>query len=159
MKEIFIEVKHCLACKSCEVYCAVAHSASRNLFAALDESPQPLPRVKVKQTKTAKAMPAQCRHCVNPPCVSSCERGAIRKDPESQLTIIDAKRCMGCDTMPCVPACPFGAIIMEKDKKIVLVCDQCVEIGEPVCVLACPTNVFSLERKVAPDQSGQRRSR
>jgi carbon-monoxide dehydrogenase iron sulfur subunit len=146
LKEIFITVKHCLACRTCEVYCAVAHSMSMSLHGALKESPLPIPRVKIKQTRAAKAEPAQCHHCARPLCVPSCERGAISKDPETQLTIIDSTLCPGCESMPCVSACPFGAIILEKDKKVVLVCDQCVDVGEPICVQVCPTLVFSLEK-------------
>ena len=145
MKEIFVTVKHCLACRTCEVYCAVAHSVSRNLYGALTESPLPTPRVKVKQTRLARAEPAQCHHCARPSCVPSCERGAIKKAPKTHLTVIDGSRCSGCESMPCVSACPFGAIIMEKDKKVVLVCDQCVDVGDPVCVRVCPTGVFGLE--------------
>ena len=144
MKEISVDVDHCLACKSCEVYCAVAHSASRSLHKALTESPQPLPRIKVKNTHRARAEPALCRHCKRPPCVQSCERNAIRKDAKTELTVIDRSICVGCETMLCISACPFGAIILKRNTQIVLVCDQCVDIGEPVCVQVCPTKVFKL---------------
>ncbi|MBI5478744.1 MAG: 4Fe-4S ferredoxin [Deltaproteobacteria bacterium] len=145
MKSIFLETKHCLSCKTCEIYCAVAHSAAKNLLGALAEDPRALPRIRVKQTRTAKAMVALCRHCEKPACVASCALGALTKDPVTRLTIIDHVRCLGCELMPCVSGCPFGAIMVEKDKKIVLVCDQCVELGAPVCVSACPTGVFTLE--------------
>ena len=148
MKEIFVDIKHCIACKSCELVCAVAHSQSQNIFSAIYEDPQPVPHIRVKFTKMAKAAPMQCHHCKKPPCVQSCTRGAIKKDTETDLTLIDNKICLDCSTFECANACPFGAIIIEKDKKIVLVCDQCVEIGEPVCIKACPTKVFSLKGRI-----------
>ncbi len=39
MKEIFVRLDRCLGCKSCEIACAVEHSASKSLFGAVSEKP------------------------------------------------------------------------------------------------------------------------
>jgi len=143
MKQFFVKSKHCLGCKSCELACAVAHSKSRTLASALLETPRPLPRVRVKSTQTARFVLMQCRHCKKPKCVGACEVGAISKDSEYR-TVIDEAKCNGC--FKCVSSCPFGAMVMEKERRIVLVCDYCKDLGEPACVKACPTGVFSYEK-------------
>ena len=47
----------------------------------------------------------QCRHCLEPACVSACLVGAMQKSPEGPV-IYDADRCMGCRY--CLAACPFA---------------------------------------------------
>ncbi len=42
-KVIYIDVEKCLGCRSCEIECAVAHSAAKSLLGALREDPLPLP--------------------------------------------------------------------------------------------------------------------
>lgn len=143
MKQIFVKTKHCLGCKSCEIACAVAHSKSLTLTSALHETPLPLPRVRVKTSQSARFVLMQCRHCKKPKCVAVCEYGAISKDIDYR-TIIDETKCTGC--FKCVAACPFGAMVVEKERRIVLVCDRCKDLGEPACVRACPTGVFTYDK-------------
>lgn len=142
MKELFVQAKHCLGCKSCEIACAVAHSNSKNLVAALNEKPLSITRVKVQSSQTASFDLRRCRHCKKPLCVDACGNGAISKT--GNKTIIDDEKCQGC--FRCVLSCPFGALNIQKDRRIVLVCDHCEELGEPACVKACPTGVFTNEK-------------
>jgi carbon-monoxide dehydrogenase iron sulfur subunit len=52
MKQLFINIDKCLACRSCEIACALAHSQSKDLFSAIHEEPKPLPRTKVELPRT-----------------------------------------------------------------------------------------------------------
>lgn len=61
-KVIAVDIGRCLACKSCEIACAVAHSASGRLEEAVVEHPKPQKRVTVEAAGQF-AVPMQCRHC------------------------------------------------------------------------------------------------
>jgi len=83
----------------------------------------------------------QCRHCVEPACVSACLVGAMQKTPEGPV-IYDANRCMGCRY--CMMACPFEIPRYEWSAPVPYVrkCTMCAprlaEGKMPACVEACP---------------------
>jgi len=83
----------------------------------------------------------QCRHCVDPACVSACLVGALQKTPEGPI-IYDSSKCMGCRY--CVMACPYGIPRYGWEKSVPFIhkCDMCYdrvkEGGQPACVEACP---------------------
>ncbi len=83
----------------------------------------------------------QCRHCLEPACVSACLVGAMQKTPEGPV-VYDADRCMGCRY--CLAACPYGIPRYEWDQRVPYVtkCTMCIERvrrGDiPACVDACP---------------------
>jgi formate dehydrogenase iron-sulfur subunit len=85
----------------------------------------------------------QCRHCIEPACVSACPVGALVKTDEGPVTY-DKSVCMGCRY--CMMACPYGIPRYEWDslnpsvRKCVM-CHQKMMAGEldaPACVTACP---------------------
>jgi formate dehydrogenase iron-sulfur subunit len=84
----------------------------------------------------------QCRHCLDPACVSACPVGAMQKTPEGPV-VYDKAICMGCRY--CMMACPFGIPRYDWDKAIPYVnkCTMCytrLKAGKlPGCVEACPT--------------------
>ena len=89
----------------------------------------------------------QCRHCLQPACVSACLVGALQQKknpagiPEGPV-IYDSDKCMGCRY--CMMACPFGIPRYDWEKPVPYVrkCDMCYERvaegGQPACVDACP---------------------
>ncbi len=83
----------------------------------------------------------QCRHCLDPACVSACLVGALQKTPEGPI-IYDSDKCMGCRY--CMVACPYGIPRYQWEKPIPYICkcDMCYERvkegGQPACVEACP---------------------
>lgn len=142
MKRIFIDDSKCLSCHSCELACAVAHSAAKTLFGALAEGAL-LARVHVEKSGRG-AFPLQCRHCQEPQCVSVCVTKALFKDPETSAVRHDESRCLGC--FMCAIACPFGAIeeTTVKGRSAVSKCDLCADAnGNPACAKACPTKALS----------------
>ncbi|MBN2119787.1 MAG: 4Fe-4S dicluster domain-containing protein [Candidatus Omnitrophica bacterium] len=138
---IYCDIARCVGCKSCEIACAVAHSQEKNVFLAIREEPRPKKRVFVQVTKEG-SYPLQCRHCDEPACVLACMSAAITRDERTGMVTIDKDRCVGCGM--CIMSCPFGALIMDKDKKVSLKCDFCIETAEPACVQACPTGCLFL---------------
>lgn len=92
----------------------------------------------------------QCRHCLEPACVSACIVGALQKTDIGPV-IYDESRCMGCRY--CMMACPYKArsFVHEnlsnqkpdvpRGKGCVESCTLCVHRvdrgGTPACVEAC----------------------
>ena len=114
----------CVACKTCEVTCALNRSSlSRRLPEALYEEVPPQSRVRVEPTGGENGFPLQCRHCQDAPCLDACPAGAghdvlwTAGMPRDELLTFAA-----CDRQTasyvemaggdvcgiCVAACPFG---------------------------------------------------
>jgi carbon-monoxide dehydrogenase iron sulfur subunit len=133
-KRIFADDARCLACRACEIACSLRHSESGVLEQAIAERPPARSCVVVRLNK-GKNSPVQCMQCARPKCVEVCEPGALRKDEETGLVVLDQSKCTGCGL--CVEACPFDAIFLDDDRGVAYKCDLCG--GQPACVAACPT--------------------
>jgi carbon-monoxide dehydrogenase iron sulfur subunit len=136
MKEIFVRLDRCQGCKSCEIACAVQHSASKSLFGAVSEKPGPVRRLYVEMAEGSK-VPLLCRHCEDAPCVAVCRTGSMSQDPISRVVDRDADRCVGC--WMCAMTCPYGVIGGQLEVRKAVKCDRCLDLDEPACVHACPT--------------------
>lgn len=83
----------------------------------------------------------QCRHCLEPACVSVCIVGALRKTEEGPV-VYDSDRCMGCRY--CMMACPYGIPRYSWEdavpvvRKCILCHDRIKAGGQPACTEACP---------------------
>jgi formate dehydrogenase iron-sulfur subunit len=84
----------------------------------------------------------QCRHCLDPECVSVCIVGALKKTEEGPV-IYDRDVCIGCRY--CMIACPWEIprYSWEDTVPYIQKCDMCYErvVREgaiPACVEACP---------------------
>lgn len=144
MKEvIFVNVEKCLACKSCELACAVEHSKSKNLFEAIRETPLPQSQIRVEGGEDF-SMPLQCRHCEDAPCLQICPTKAIEKVDTGGPIIIRDELCVGCKW--CILVCPFGVIGISHKGRVAIKCDLCIKRLEesrlPACVEACPTKAI-----------------
>lgn len=144
VRRVVYDPLKCAACKTCEIQCSVSHSRSGDLFAALRESPPPLPRLSVAWTPGVN-VPVKCAHCETAPCLLGCPVGAIRRDRATDAVLVDDRRCIGC--FSCVLVCPYGAIRLSFDRKRVHKCDGCVdrlaEGREPACSASCPTGALA----------------
>ena len=96
----------------------------------------------------------QCRHCVDPACVSACLVGALQKTPEGAI-IYDSDKCMGCRY--CMVACPYGVPRYQWEEPVPYICkcDMCYERltqgQEPACVEACPEKATIFGPRDGPD--------
>ena len=94
--------------------------------------------VGVKHTFARK----QCRHCLEPACVSACPVGALKKSALGAV-VYDADKCMGCRY--CMMACPYGIPRYEWQsavpyiRKCTLCPDRLAKGQQPACTEACPT--------------------
>jgi len=151
---IYADAEKCLACKSCEIACGLAHSKT-DLFTAVLEGYSIQPRNQVVQA-AGITVPMQCRHCEDAQCALVCPTGAISQ--KNGLVDLNRSLCIGCKS--CTMVCPFGSISIKSEGKVsadtrskrarALKCDLCIgitgEISEAncACINACPTQAISL---------------
>jgi len=142
-KMIVVDETRCLACKTCVLECAMAHTEARTLAEAVTGAFDVQPRVHVEAID-GLGMPMQCRHCEDAPCITVCPTRAIYRASPLGPVLLDPDRCIGCRS--CMLVCPFGVIDMARDGKCVTKCDLCIERTaageEPACVAGCPTGAL-----------------
>jgi len=161
-KRLVVHPELCTGCKLCELACAVEHSRSKTLLAAMMELPPPHPRIYVETIPVspagAVAMPAICHHCDPAPCIIACVPQAMhRSSRNGEVTNVGGKSdCIACSM--CIMACPFGVIARAPapdGRLMALKCDLCPGREVPACVAACPTGALGLKKgnAVAPTQA------
>lgn len=129
-KVLVTHPQRCLGCRICEQWCAYRHEGKVDPVRA---------RIKVaKSPEDFLNIPVACHQCPDSPCIASCKFGALAKHPETGAIAVDEEKCVGC--RKCMRACPHSAICMDKEKKVVLICDLCG--GNPQCVAHCPANAL-----------------
>jgi len=83
----------------------------------------------------------QCRHCLEPACVSACPVGALYKSGFGAV-VYDPAKCMGCRY--CMMACPYGIPRYDWNaavpyvRKCILCYDRIRDGRQPACTEACP---------------------
>lgn len=108
-----------------------------------------------------KNFTSSCFHCEAPGCVKACPSGAIQKNKETGIVIIDRDACIG--SQACISACPYGNIHIADDEQEptkdpnwktrhpAQKCTMCwdrVEAGKkPSCVSACPQRALDFGSK------------
>ena len=151
MKKIFIDYKKCVACKACEIACAIEHHPSHTLFGLLgDKKTQVNVRVLAVEHE---AFPVSCRHCDPAWCMDACPSGAITRDDETGAVILNPDLCKACAM--CAMVCPFDAISFKETHRakygrdVAYKCDLCnVRLKNnqiPACVEACHSNALTFE--------------
>lgn len=110
-------------------------------------------------TAVSYAVSSACQHCDTPACMAACPMGAISKDEETGLVLIDDQLCDGCGM--CVAACPYGAPKVDTQVNVAVKCDGCfdrVRGGEqkPVCVMACPCDALDFGTVEEMQAKGER---
>lgn len=140
MKVIGVYLDRCTGCKTCELYCAVERgSNTKTLLQAVQESPTPQARLRVEGSNKTP-IPLQCRHCLKAPCLTACLTGALKRDPETNLVVVQEDRCIACWT--CTIYCPYGVIFPWPQRKMALKCDGCAHMENPICVEVCPSQAL-----------------
>ena len=145
MKRIVADATKCLACRACEVACALSHAGTDDLVKAIFERGA-TPRIYLESAGKL-AVPLQCRHCDDAPCITVCPTRALWRSSLAEPVLVNQGKCIGCEF--CVQACPFGVIVLAKssvpgapDGKAVIKCDLCADRLRaglpPACVSSCP---------------------
>jgi carbon-monoxide dehydrogenase iron sulfur subunit len=147
VKRIIADPTRCMACRACELACALAHAqVDDNDLVEVIFHQGVKPRIYI-ESAGGLAVPLQCRHCEDAPCLKVCPSGALWRGSEATPVMVNQEKCIGCAF--CVQACPFGVIRLGTAQKAVIKCDLCVRRQaaglEPACVAACPVAALSFE--------------
>lgn len=133
-KILFVDYDACVGCELCVMRCSLEKTGTCNPARSRLQI--------VKQEEGGIMIPAVCRHCQEPACLSACPTEAINKSAE--LTILDQDLCISCGD--CVAACPYDGVKMDPQEDKAIICDLCD--GKPSCVEVCPTGALKF---IIPD--------
>ena len=136
---MLIDTKNCIGCYACRTAC----QRQNGLEAEVDYI-----RYEERETGTLpnvayEAVPLQCMHCEDAPCVSVCPTGASSID-ENGIVTVDENKCIGCKY--CMTACPYQVRVHNEKTGAVEKCKFChhwvyehPETPSNTCVTACVT--------------------
>ncbi|MCA9323409.1 MAG: cyclic nucleotide-binding domain-containing protein [Planctomycetes bacterium] len=94
---LVIDLKKCTRCNACVESCVAVHDDR-------------VPRLSKRGIREGDLMlSSACYNCKIPECMLSCKFGAIRRDVDGQIHIVQ-DNCVGCNM--CESACPYGVIRM-----------------------------------------------
>ena len=130
MKIRFDEEK-CVGCYACYTACIAAHHSPEEEDAKSHRVIQ-----KVVKEDFQKNICVGCIHCGL--CMEKCPKGAIYKEAQYGLILVEKEKCAGCGV--CQSVCPKGVIHFDAEGRIEK-CDGCIgrlyEGRQPACVRVC----------------------
>lgn len=137
--------RRCTGCKTCQLACADYHNLSEgDWYRKIYEFGNGSWRKNEDGSWSTDAfvyhVSVGCQHCENPACMKVCPTGAMHKDTDTGLVLVDDTKCIGCGY--CAMACPYGAPAVDREAGHSVKCDGCkdrvAEGKKPICVEACP---------------------
>ncbi len=145
MKAILTDTTKCIGCRECVIACKEINNLDQELPRRwnLDDGLAARNWTSIIEKPGDKYVRKQCRHCLEPACVSACPVGALQKTSLGAV-IYDSYKCLGCRY--CMMACPYGIPRYDWDQQVPYVrkCILCYETRlkngqQPACTEVCPT--------------------
>jgi formate dehydrogenase iron-sulfur subunit len=161
---ILTDTTKCIGCNECVIACKRANRLAPDAPRRWDRRDGLSARnwTSVVQGPAHTFARKQCRHCLEPACVSACPVGALSKTPVAAV-IYDSSKCMGCRY--CMMACPYGVPRYEWQEPVPYVrkCNLCYDRirrgGQPACTEACPVQATVFGERDALIAEAHRRIR
>jgi formate dehydrogenase iron-sulfur subunit len=162
-KAVVVDVRRCIGCRGCQVACKAWNKLPAEQTEVSDgeyTSPTNFSPITWKivhfkeigdydntQPGTGglkwRMLADNCKHCIEPSCVSVCPSGALWKRSDGPV-LYDIDRCIGCSY--CEMACPWGIPHFDHELNSIRKCTMCfdrIDQGlEPSCVATCPTDTL-----------------
>ncbi len=141
---ILTDTTKCIGCSECVLACKKVNHLKNDIPRRwdMDDGLSANNWTSVIGRPDDKFVRKQCRHCLEPACVSACPVGAMHKT-ELGPVIYDSAKCIGCRY--CMMACPFGipryqwSMVVPHVRKCILCYDRIKAGGQPACTEVCPT--------------------
>jgi len=162
-KAVIVDSRRCIGCRGCQVACKIWNKlpaektevSDGEYTNPTDFSPITWKVVHFKEigdydrTKSGtgglkwRMLADNCKHCLEPTCVSVCPSGALWKRSDGPV-LYDVNRCIGCGY--CEMSCPWGVPNFDEEIHSIRKCTMCfdrIDQGlEPSCVATCPTDAL-----------------
>ncbi len=140
---ILTDTTKCIGCSECEFACKKENHLASDIPRNWDRDDGLSARnwTSLVEGPGHTFVRKQCRHCVDPACVSACPVAALHKTSAGPV-VYDDSRCMGCRY--CMMACPYGIPRYDWDaavpyvRKCIFCYERLSEGRQPACTEACP---------------------
>jgi anaerobic carbon-monoxide dehydrogenase iron sulfur subunit len=137
VKLIEVIHSHCVGCRLCEMICSLVHE---------QECSTTKSRIKIiRDEEFGNNWVSVCLQCEHAECMESCNYGALRRNSQTGSMVVDDQLCNGCEA--CVAACPLGSVTLDKERRVVFMCDLCG--GDPECIKVCSREAL-IEKDTEP---------
>jgi formate dehydrogenase iron-sulfur subunit len=141
---ILTDTTKCIGCHECVIACKKVNGLELDVPRRwdLDDGLSARNWTSIVEGPSHSFVRKQCRHCLEPACVSACPVGALQQT-EAGAVVYNSDKCMGCRY--CMMACPYGIPRYDWDQTVPYVrkCILCYERlkagSKPACTEACPT--------------------
>jgi formate dehydrogenase iron-sulfur subunit len=144
---ILTDVTRCIGCEQCVQACKKVNNTGEDKPWRWQRKIDDLSATRwttIVPRPGSRFVRRQCRHCLEPACVSVCPVGAMHKTPEGPV-VYNSDICMGCRY--CMMACPYGVPRYTWSSAVPYVrkCIMCYdkiksgELKQPACTEACPS--------------------
>ena len=97
-RSILIDTTRCTGCEECIAACKLENKLGTDMPRPWQKRIDDLSATRystILHRDDGRDVRIQCRHCLEPACVSACLVGAMQKTPEGAV-LYDGDRCMGC---------------------------------------------------------------
>ena len=140
---ILTDVTKCIGCGDCVVACKKTNHLAPDVPRRWDVGDGLTARnwTSIVDGPANSHVRKQCRHCLDPACVSACPVAAMQKTALGPV-IYDPAKCMGCRY--CMMACPYEIPRYDWEatipyvRKCILCYDRVKQGQQPACTEACP---------------------
>ncbi len=141
---ILTDTTKCIGCRECVIACKKENNLPPDFPRRwnLEDGLSARNWTSVIDRPDGKYVRKQCRHCLEPACVSACPVGALEKT-KTGAVIYARRKCIGCRY--CMMSCPFGIPRYDWDQPVPYIrkcifCYSRISTGrQPACTEACPT--------------------